>query len=189
MAASPAGATPVIVPKPQPVPLTPEEKVLFDRIDFELSGEYESRMESLAAAADLAESLIARDAIPEVRRRYLTDPELNVSGRNKSRIAGFELNGVQGRGILAHPNFLRYLRYFLFGPDLPEASIELFRKILIDDTGTSGMILDALCRCARAEARRLRRYDAAEEFFKLALECGVDEGVARSVRDSAMRAR
>jgi hypothetical protein len=75
MAASPAGATPVIVPKPQPVPLTPEEKVLLDRIDFELSGEYESRMESLAAAADLTESLIARDAIPEVRRRYLTDPE------------------------------------------------------------------------------------------------------------------
>ena len=74
MAASPAGATPVIVPKAQPVPLTPEEKVLFDRIDFELSGEYESRMESLAAAADLAESLIARDAIPEVRRRYLTNP-------------------------------------------------------------------------------------------------------------------
>lgn len=180
---------PVIIPKPRPVPLTPQEKALFDRVDFELSSEYESRMESLAAAADLTESLIARDAIPEVRCRNLTDPELNVGGRKRSRIAGFELNGVQGRGIFEHPNFLKYLRYFLFGPDLPEASIEVFRGLLIDDAGTSGMIVDALCQCALAEACRLGRYDAAEEFFKLALECGVDEGVARSVRDAAMRAR
>lgn len=51
------------------------------------------------------------------------------------------------------------------------------------------MILDQLCCCARAEARQLGRYDAGEEFFKLALECGADEGAARSVRDAAMRAR
>ncbi len=180
------------VPKPQPVPLTPEESALFDRIDFELSGEYASRMESLAAAADLAESLIARGAIPEVRRRYLTDPELNVGGRNKSRIAVFEGNGTHSREILEHPHFLKYLRYFLLGPDLPEETIERFRKVLIDNAGTSGMMLDALCQCARAETRRLtleRRHEAVEEFFKLALECGVDDGVARSIRDAVRSVR
>lgn len=179
-----------MVPKPDLIVLTPEEQDLFDRIDFELSGEYESRMASLAAGADLAESLLRRGAVPEVRHRYLTDPELNVGGRGKSRIDGFARNGKQGREVLEHPHFLAfYLRYLIFGPDLPEASIERFRKILIDDAGTGGMILDQLCRCARAEARQLGRYDAGEEFFKLALECGVDEGVARSVRDAAMRAR
>ena len=176
------------VPKPAPIPLTPEEKPLFDRIDFGLSGDYESRLASLTAAADLAESLMARGAIPEVRRRYLTDPEFNVGGRGKSRLDAFRSHGNLGREILAHPNFLKYLRYFISGPDLPEATIERFRQILIDDAGTSGTILDALCRCARAEARRLGRYDAGEEFLKLALECGVDEGVALSVRREAMRA-
>ena len=56
----------MIVPKPQPVPLTPEEKVLFDRIDFELSGEYESRMASLAAAADLAAMHKSAAAVQEL---------------------------------------------------------------------------------------------------------------------------
>lgn len=177
------------VPKPEPVALTPEEQALFDRIDFDLSGEYDSRIASLVAAADLAESLLRRGAIPEVRRRYLTDPDLNVGGRGKSRITVFEGNGRHGREILEHPHFLKYLRYFLFGPDLPKSTIERFRNILIDDAGTSGMMLDQLCRSARAEARLLGRCDAGEEFFKLALECGVDEGVARSVRDAAMRAR
>lgn len=76
-----------MVPKPDPIALTPEEQDLFDRIDFELSGEYESRMASLAAGADLAESLLRRGAVPEVRRRYLTDPELSTSAAGESPVS------------------------------------------------------------------------------------------------------
>lgn len=59
---------------------------------------------------------------------------------------------MSGRAILEDPNFLKYLRYFLFGPDLPADTINRFRQVLIDEAGTSGMILDALCPCVRAEA-------------------------------------
>jgi hypothetical protein len=111
------------IPTPQPIALTPEEKALFDRIDFEVAGEYEVPMESLAAAGELMESLLVHDAIPEIRRRYLTDPDLNVRGRNKSRIDGFELNGTRGRNIFKHGNFLKYLRYLIFGPNLPEVTV------------------------------------------------------------------
>jgi hypothetical protein len=179
----------VTVPAPQPVDLTAEEQSLLDEIDFDLSGSPESRVRSCAAGADLAESIFKRKAVPKIRLRYFTEPALNVGGRGKSRQQGFERNGVRGKAILEHPNFLRYLRYFLFGPDLPADTINRFRQVLIDDAGTSGMILDALCRCARSETRRLAGgYDIAEEFFKLALECGVDEWIARSVRTAAMRA-
>jgi hypothetical protein len=44
---------------------------------------------------------------------------------------------------------------------------------------------------ARREVRQrgLERRHAAEEFFKLALECGLYEGKARLVRDAALRTR
>jgi len=66
------------------------------------------------------------------------------------------------------------------------------RKIVVDDAGTSGMILDQLCRFARAEARRSssgRRTNLHEEFFKLALECDLDLHVARCIRDGVRQAK
>ena len=182
------------IPKPSPIELTNEEQTLLERIDFDLSDHGRSRESVLAvcsAAADLTESLIRREAIPEIRRRYISDPALNI-GSKRSRLQGFEQNGCKGREIIAHPNFLKYLRYFVFGPDLSERAIDGFRQILIEDAGTSGMVLDELCRFARAEARRLNRDNrrrAVEEFFKLALECGIDEGMARSIRDAVRSVR
>ena len=177
------------VPAPQFVELTAEEQILFDEIDWSLSGSHESCRRTCEAGAQLAGALFKRKAIPEIRLRYLTDPLFNVGSRGKSRRQGFERNGVQGRAMLEYPNFLKYLRYFLFGPDLPADTVNRFRQVLIDDIGTSGMVLDSLCRCARTETRHLAgEHNVPEEFFKLALECGVDVGIARAIRTAAMRA-
>jgi hypothetical protein len=92
-----------------------------------------------------------------------------------------------GADIFKHPHFLKHFRYFLFGPDPPETAIERFRKVVLAEAGTRGMILDALCRCACAEARQLGREEAAEEFFRLALECDLDQSVARAVREAVRR--
>jgi hypothetical protein len=53
----------------------------------------------------------------------------------------------------------------------PASTVEGFRKILI---GTSGMVMDQLCKFVRAETRRLglERGTAREEFWRLAQEAG-----------------
>lgn len=174
----------MIVPKPEPVQLTEEERRLLARVQFDPQQYSE---DSAAAAVALTRSLVSRGAIPEVRLRYLRDPEFNIGGRGKSRLDVFRLNGLSGDDIIAHPHFLKYLKYLIFGPDLPEETIEGFRQILIDDMGTSGELLDQLRRYVRAEVRRLHmdRDKAREEFFKLALECGLDLYFAESIRRAA----
>jgi hypothetical protein len=174
------------------IQLTSEEDKLLTSIDFDLSqSDGEARTACLESAGALTESLLKREAIAEIRRRYLTDPELNIGGHGKSRIQGFTAHGLGQSETFRHGNFLKYLRYFIYGPDLPAATIEGFTKIVGDDAGTSGEVLDQLCRFTRAEVRRglpVERYKLAEEFFKLALEKDVDLHVARCVRDSAQKA-
>ena len=69
--------------------------------------------------------MFERQAIPDLRIRYFTDPTLNI-GLSKSRKEVFESNGTSGADILSHPHFLRHLKYFIYGPDLPVAAIHAF---------------------------------------------------------------
>lgn len=183
------------IPQPEGIVLTPEEQALFDRIAFDpdrYPSEEADRESSTAAAVELMRSLRSRKVIPRIRLRYFTDPDLNVGGHGKSRKEVFEGKGVRGDAMLRHPHFLEYLKYFICGPDLLPETIDKFRQVLVEDAGTSGMILDQLQRVARAEARRLapeRQTHLHEEFFKLALECEVNEHVARCVRDAVRQVR
>jgi len=182
----------VSISQPAKIQLTPEEDELLKTIDFDLSqSDREARAACLEAAAALTESFLRRGAIPEIRRRYLTDGELNIGGHGKSRIQGFTTHGLGHSETFRHGNFLKYLRYFIYGPDLPAATIEGFTKIVEDDAGTSGEVLDQLCRFTRAEVRRglpVERHKLPEEFFKVALECELDLHIAKCVRESAQRA-
>jgi hypothetical protein len=125
------------------------------------------------AALGLMKSLIARKAIPDVRSKYFTDQDFNVGGRGRSRAEIFEKNGTDGEAIFRHPHFLKYLRYFLYGPDLPPPVIEAFRQKIADMglvTSSDIVPLGAFSR-QLTRAHRLRGVDSAEEFFKLALDC------------------
>lgn len=103
----------------------------------------------------------------------------------------FEAGGVSGREILRNPHFIHYLRYLIYGPDLPEPVISGLCRILNDDMGTSGMLLKQYCAHARASVRNhsLDRTEAARELFRLALEIGMDVDEARNLRDAAKTAR
>jgi hypothetical protein len=175
------------------VELTPREQDLWDKIDFgprPIGGSHDSLRASLEPAHDLARSLIDRGAIPDIRMQYFTDPALNI-GTKKSHKQVFEANGTKGDSILRHPNFIPYLRYFVLGPELPETTMEAFRELLGElGTITSGD-RRALVDFARREAKGLTLDPraAAEEFFKLALECGLDVDDARAMRDAVMRLR
>jgi hypothetical protein len=176
------------------IELTPAERELLEKIDFAPSRQThdaDAAQEICNAAGELTRALLQRKAIPEVRIRFFTDPAYNVGGRGSSRRQVFEKNGTKGDAIFSHPHFLKYLRYFLYGPDLPEAVINDFQQKVFDcGSVTSGDIVP-LGDYARqlTRSRGLDKGKAAEEFYKLALDCGLDEGEARSIRDAVKKAR
>lgn len=172
---------------PAPIALMPEEQACLAEIDFNpvRSGFDDSLRRSCTAARPLAHSLLDRNAIPAIRWAYFTDPRYNV-GSNCSHLEVFERNGTRGDEILAHGHFLKFLKYFIEGPDLPKPTIKGFCD-LISPFADRGQ----LRAFARSQIRSfgLDRREAAEEFYKLALECHLDECTARSVRDAARSTR
>jgi hypothetical protein len=177
------------------IELTAEEKAMVAQIDFNPAsaerhepGYWNAVGE---AALRLMKSLIARKAIPEVRMRYFTDADFNVGGRGRSRAQIFEKNGTCGEAIFRHPHFLKYMHYFLYGPDLPPQVIEAFQKKIADIGFVTSSDIIPLGAFGRqlARAKRLDSGDPAEEFFKLALDCGLELYQPRSICDSVKAAR
>ncbi|MDP3072299.1 MAG: hypothetical protein Q8N18_18555 [Opitutaceae bacterium] len=169
--------------------LTVTEKKILAQVDFDLTQTGSEALPSLTAACQLTKSLLDRKAIPEPRIRYFFDPEFNL-GKNYSRKDQFERRGNQGDAIYTHPHFLKYLRYFLFGPDLPPTAIGAFAQRV---TESGGFVSDSdypdLNQIVRQAIKTygLDPAAAAEEFFKLALECGLDPSTARRFRDTAKK--
>jgi hypothetical protein len=167
------------------ITLTDREQKLFDSIAFTVGATF-SATENGEKVAALTRSLVNRDAIPEIRRRYLTDPELFVGNIKGSRKEVFERNGTAGREILTHPSFLKYLHYFVCGPNLPQAMISRFQELASEPFPE----LEKMRLYIRAQVKQMPpdRYDLGEEVFKLALESGLDVYDAKTLRTDAMNA-
>ena len=175
--------------------LTEREKSLVSQIDFNFSAT-SYNADSWRPVADamlkLMRSLLKREAIPEARLKFFSDPTFFIGGHGCSHLHVFERNGTRGDAIFRHPNFVKYLRYFVFGPDLPKPAIQALQQKIIrcgepftsGDSITVGDFARQLTRSHGLEAG-----GAAEEFYKLALDCGLDADDARSVRDAVKRLR
>lgn len=148
-------------------------------------------MAGLEAAGALAESLLARGAIPSERLKFFIDPECNPGGRGKSRADVFEKNGTAGAEILVHPHFLKHLRYFIYGPALPAEVIKRFTRIGLGSMYFDSDDADDLKKECKALIRDfgLDPYEVADEFMKLALECGAAAGHAVSIREAVRKLR
>lgn len=168
-----------------PIQLTSEEASLYADIRFDTRGGHEALRQSCSAAQELMRSLLGRKALPAARVRYFRDPECNVGAR-RSRQQVFEDNGTTGDAIFRHGNFLKHLKYFIEGPALPRVVIDGFCELIAHDDDR-----DRARAYVRAQIRsnQLERRAAAEEFYKLALECGLDEPFARSLRDAGLSTR
>lgn len=172
------------------IDLTNHELELFSSINFNWNGHDELRS-SLEPMKLLAASLLERGAIPEIRIAYFTDPDFHPGGRGKSRKEVFERNGTSGDEILAHPNFLKHLEYFICGPDLPAAAIEKFKTEASASGYLTGGDINDLEPIARSYVRAngLDPHYAADEFFKLAVECGAMPAFAETIRRSVRAVR
>jgi hypothetical protein len=174
------------------VRLTSEEEALRIQINFNPApGDNPVWEASGKASRALMKSLIARKAIPEVRMRFFCDPDFNVGGTKLSHLQIFERNGTQGDDIFSHPHFMAYLRYFLEGPRLPSNVIAAFQQRVSECGDVSSGDIIPLGEFARRQVRenKLDVGTAAEEFYKLALECDLSLSIARSIRGSVKKAR
>jgi len=132
---------------PAQVSLTPEEDASLHRISFDVYNSGQPDPDPLGdAASELMQRLLKRNAIPSVRLRYFGDPKLNIGGHGRSRMQGFERDGITGEAIFRDGNFIKYyLKYFIFGPDIPQESGVRLKSVVDNGLGSSGMILDQLC--------------------------------------------
>lgn len=135
-------------------------------------------------------SLFERKAIPAARWQFFNDPTCNVGVPGRSRKEIIEING---RGIPFYRStaFPKHLHYFIHGPALPETVIRSFRE-KVTDCGANFNGTDALevAKHARGLCRSHGLGNSeADEFYKLALGCGLDPNYARKVRDSVKQVR
>jgi hypothetical protein len=170
------------------IALEPAEQAILETIELnqlKLDGKADSNGR---AALALMQLLIKRSAIPAVRVRYWEDPEYRDGRIRGSRKGLFERNGTKGDEIYEHPNFLSYLRYFIYGADLPPRVIAAFVEKVGNPKWLSLSDAIPLGKFARSLARDhgLNKTDA-DEFFQLCLDLGLYINTAKSIRDAVKR--
>lgn len=176
--------------------LTEAERVLLEQMDLRLKhpshaegrASYLSNREPILA---LLKSLHDRSALPASRIRYWKDPACNTGRLKGSNESLFRRHGTYGADIYTDPHFVPFLRYFLFGADLPQNVIEAFEEHVGNpEWVTSGDVVP-MGKFARNLTRRfgLERDHVSEEFFKLCLDMGLDLSIAQSVRRAVMQVR
>ncbi len=132
------------------------------------------------------ESLLTRKAIPECRLRYFADPAYNISNPKASHCELFLRNSGTQEEMYRHPHFLKYLRYFVFGADLPDSIKDAF---LARYKGCDGD-REPLVQLARSQFRELARrrgpqdYELPDAFYQLALDSGCNQWTAASIRNA-----
>ncbi len=171
---------------PQIVSLESYEKKLLGQITFDFGHHNDEILLASCKAGDiLANLLLMREAIPEIRIRYFIEPEFNI-GAEKSRLQIFESEGVTGYAIFSDQRFLEYLRYFIYGPDLPDQVKTEFCNLEYPYEYISGGEVGDLRKLAISLVceYNLIPSEAACEFFKLAIECGMDAYSAQLIRDA-----
>jgi hypothetical protein len=139
------------------------------------------------ASRELFESLLDRNAIPEQRLRYFADKRYNASDTRASKRERFLRNAHTEDAMHEHPHFWKYLFYFINGADLPRPVIEQFAEI----AGEQMRDYDALSKFARKATRTLPGDSGskAEEFYRLALDCGCGLSEAFGVRKAVMQVK
>ncbi|MGA8498334.1 MAG: hypothetical protein WB764_22800 [Xanthobacteraceae bacterium] len=178
-----------------PVPdieLTNDERKLFQAISFEgVHGDHKAAIANGEAAAALTKSLLNRGGVPEVRRKYFTDPAYRAGRLKGSWRHLFHRNGNSDEEMIRHFGFLQHLQYFVCGPDLPQSAIEAFRREVERCGNVTSSDVVPLGKFARQETRTrgLQPHEACEEYFKLALDCRVWVSDAHAIRKAVKSMR
>ena len=174
--------------------LSTEDRALFDQIRLEWDHRRDDS-DAFNLNAELVAQLMGRlvkcKAIPDQRLKYFVDPEYRTGRIKGSHRDLFIRNGRSDDEIVRHPHFLPFLRYFVCGPDLPSTVVSEFREAAQRCGQVSGSDALELGSLARKQVRAygLASQDAAEEYIKLALDCGIYVGHALTIGDRVKKLR
>jgi hypothetical protein len=176
------------------IDLTPQEAALCEAMTFRQEdlgcGRYTAQ-ENGELACRLMKALLARGAIPPQRLSYFSNPTYRSGYPRGSRQQLFERNGTIGDEIYRHPNFLDYMRYFLFGAQLPEELIEGFSAEAFGygHVGPSDALELGKLAGKLVKRHGLVPHDVEDEFYRLALDCGIYQSHAAVIRKSVHNIR
>lgn len=154
---------------------------LLEPFTISLDEPHEQREKKLQVSAQLMHSLLDRQVIPKIRLKYFTQAEYNLPSPRKSRQQVFEHNGRSGSRIFEDPAFLKYLKYFIYGAELPwELKVDL-QAAKPNAYYESEFVEDAYAVVKRHGESSLTADDQllAEEVFKHALDIGVELSAAQ----------
>lgn len=167
------------------IPLNEYEESLIKNIDFDITNKNNIKKsgENILKLIPLIKS-----KIPKIRWDYFSEPEHCIGCRKKSRIQILEENGNKSiEDIFTHPHFFRYLKYFIYGPDLPEDVIKEFRSCA--EYRFHGNDFEAYCKKTRELVRKfnlkLDFLGGKDVFYQLALEFEETRIYAKEIRDCA----
>jgi hypothetical protein len=171
--------------------LEPTETAILASIEFDAHKlRHETAQTNGSAVVELMRLLVKRRAIPEARARYWADPKYQHSNMKASRKEIFERHGNKGEEIYKNLHFLPYLRYFLYGADLPSKVIAALKAEVGNPDWLTSSDIVPLTKFARTLARQNGLdHEASEEFFKLALDLGLPVDTAGAIRQSVMKIR
>lgn len=174
------------------IELTEEEKGWWDNIRAYFSNRELMRRDSGEFLRDqigeqqvfLTKSLFDRESIPQRRLEWLTNADFFVGKSKKSRWGMICHNaGYKKAHLIFRLPFWgeRYLPFFLGIIDLPQELIDQFRKDA-SNRMNNGYDMGQMYRGV-AKAYNLKK-DDAEEFYKLAVDCGYDHYDCRTIRNA-----
>ncbi len=172
------------------ISLTDQEQAWLGQIDFSRRHD-DATVRSLEPMAALYQSLVARGGIPAERIRYYTLADRYPGGQGRSREAWYEANGSPIDGAHLEASFLPRLEYYLYGPNLPADIVAAFRQAALSDGRLSSWEIERLKPGVMQVVRALPQEIAlsAEEFLKLAFECGAQPTAATALWESLCKVR
>jgi hypothetical protein len=163
------------------------ESVLLAQIDFNWDTRRHDHEDFVRNGENVAQLLLARNAIPEHRLKYFNDLAYRT-GRIKGSRRDLYL---RNRNTLRSYSFLKEARYFVCGPDLPAEAMTEFRQAATKFGHVRPSDSIELANLARRQVRTygLLSHEVAEEYFKLALDCGIWVGHALHVEERIRKMR
>lgn len=173
------------------IDLTQDENRLYQRVlSFDLNEDFETRISKLESVKDLTESLLKRKAIPEQRIKYFTDKELQTGRKHKSRQQDFESNGTKGDDIFRHPDFIKYLTYFIEGASIGSQHDIQIREIVAKNYYQDEAIEEIMYYLksnSLLPSSKLDRDELADELFKLAVDLKIETYYCHHLRSKVRR--
>lgn len=159
------------------VTLTNVEISMFDSIEFAPDGrglDTVRASENDEVARVLTYSLLSREAVPRHRLAAFDDE----TGCCAGVVPGAESSDQERiEALIAHDDFLEYLRYFICGPELPQKFVKAFQRELKSASDRRRLLM-RMTELARPLADPAA---SASAFYRLALECNVAREEAREI--------